>query len=203
MTAAQAGDLGGVVREERRPRDRAERKRPLGPSKPRRVPWPPASRTAATRPCASASSPASRARRSRAWSASVRGSGMTSAGPAARPGRARRSPSPTSSPTSRPTRSRSSASICSRRCSRSCPSRRSRAAARWPWRALRQPLLEVVPGWRATLTTPSTRFAIYLVPRRPLVQRQRVRAWARGRSRRVPRAPGAPGSSARRARGRW
>ena len=184
----------------------AKGKAPLGPSKPRRVPCPPARSTAATRPAGSASL-AGRARLALALPVGLvarqeddvlRGERLDRG-----PSSGRASP-PTRSPTRRPTRSRSSASICAAQplALRAAPGASS-AAARWPWpAAASRSSRRHVRRLQGHLHDPLGAVGHQPVPVGGLVEGQAVGEHRRRVDRRRARpGPAAPGSSACRARG--
>ena len=185
----------------------ANGKAPFGPSKPSRVPWPPASSTAATRPSRQGLAPAAAAARSRSRSASrARQGDHVLAAQGLDPARARAAPSPpTRSPTRRPTRSRSSASTCSPRRARSAPDEPGQGVPPGGcWPACAQALLEAhAAGLQGHLHDPLGAVGHQAVALGGLGRAAGGgRASAPGRSRRARRGPGARGSSACPARAR-
>ena len=204
MTAAQGGDLGGVVREERRPCDRAERKRSLGTVEGGACPGPREQdgRDALRQRLPS---PASRAQaRSRARSASVRGSGMTSAeASGSDPAERGRSLVPHQLADEPPGLNRGRAPRSAPEALPVLPVQAVEGRrARWPWRPPRAAPSRSRPGLEGHLDDPLDAVRHHLVPRRPLVQRQPVGEHGRGVDLAELRAPAAPGSSACRVRGR-
>ena len=145
-----------------RPDSGAKGNIPLGPSNPSRVPWPPASRTAATAPSRSRSSPASRASASRSRSAAVRASGIRLAGSggAISPATAGAA-SPSRPSTRRPIRFRSSAvDLVGQFVAAILGQGRERRGQVLLARGAEAVLEGHAPGRSATFVTPSTRSAI-------------------------------------------